>query len=219
MPTAIVISEGPADDAFLKKLIEVRGLNNLEVLPPGDAESYGDGGFQLRLEGLKVQPGVEQNTAIIIIADNDEDPAAAFKKIQKQIRDAGEYDVPAAPFQPSARGKYPPVAVVMLPAIGQQGSLDTLCLSTVNAKYNQQMACVEAITNCVGASEATWGKVKFAKLKVQCLLSVICKGDPYTPLKCAWLIEPRKTRPGDIFPLTAPAFNAVAGFLQQMSTL
>ena len=70
-----------------------------------------------------------------------------------QIHNAGEYVVPVAPRQPSARGKYPPVAVVMLPASGQQGSLDTLCLSAVNAKYSQQLKCVNATVNCIGADE------------------------------------------------------------------
>jgi hypothetical protein len=131
-----------------------------------------------------------------------------------QIYNAGEYVVPVAPRQPSARGKYPPVAVVMLPASGQQESLDTLCLSVVNAKYSQQLKCVNATVKCIGADEKTWGMVKLAKLKVQCLLSSICKGDPYTPLKCAWWVEPRKTRPGDIFPLTDPVFNSITEFLR-----
>lgn len=215
MPTAIIISEGPADDVFLKNLIDVRGLKNLEVVRPGDEESYGDGGFQLRLEGLKIRPGIEQSRAIIIVADNDENPAAAFPKIQKQIRDAGGYDVPQDPYQLSNRVALPPVAVVMLPANGQQGSLDTLCLSAFNeGKYGGYLKCVNEIVNCVCATEEKWGKIQLAKLKVQGILSTICKGDPYTPLKCAWIIQPRNSRPGDIFPLTNPAFDSITEFLR-----
>jgi hypothetical protein len=72
---------------------------------------------------------------------------------------------------------------------------------------------------CVGATEQDWGKVKLAKLKVQCLLSTICKGDPYTPLKCAWTVEPAKGRHGDIFPLTNPAFDSFADFLRSVSKI
>ena len=216
MPTATVISEGQADDEFLKELIAVRGLHNLEVLRPGHEESYGKGGFQVRLQGLKLR-GIEKNKAILIVADNDDDPEAAFKDIQKQIRDAGEYGIPERPYQLSGRSEYPPVGVAMLPASGEQGSLDTLCWSAANLKYARQLKCVGAIADCLGADEQTWGKVKLAKFKVQCLLSSICKGDPYTPLKCAWWVEPAKGRAGDIFPLDNPAFAQIAEFLHQVA--
>ena len=218
MPTAIVISEGQADDAFLKKLIEARQIANLEVVPAVKPESYGHGGFQRRLEGLKIR-GVEQNKAIIIVADNDEYPDRAFSNIQVQIRDAGDYNVPRNPYELSARGKLPPIAVVMLPSGGQQGSLDSVCLSAVDAKYDRQLQCVNAIVKCIGATEETWGKVQLAKLKIQCLLSVICSGDPYTPLKCAWLVEARKGRTGDIFPLNNAAFDSIADFLRAVGEI
>jgi hypothetical protein len=217
MPTVAVISEGQADDEFLKKLIAVRRLNNLEVLGPAGEESYGRGGFQVRLEGLKLK-GIEKHKAIVIVADNDDDPRSAFRSIQNQIRDAGGYGVPEKPYQVSGRGEYPPVAVVMLPASGEQGSLDTLCWSAANEKYALHLKCVGAIAECIGADERTWGKVKLAKLKVQCLLSSICKGDPYTPLKCAWWVEPAKGRRGDIFPLDNPVFNPIAEFLHRIAS-
>ena len=216
MPTVALISEGQADDEFLKKLIEITGLNNLEVLRPGREESYGQGGFQVRLQGLKLK-GIEKHKAIIIVADNDDNPQSAFKAIQKQIRDAGEYAVPENPYQLSQQGEYPPIAVIMLPATGEQGSLDTLCWSAANTKYARQLECVAAIAHCIGADEQTWGKVKLAKFKVQCLLSSICKGDPYTPLKCAWWLEPGKGRSGDIFPLDHPVFRPIVGFLHQVA--
>jgi Protein of unknown function (DUF3226) len=219
VPNAIIISEGPADDVFLKKLIEARAIPNWDVVPPRNNEAYGQGGFQHRLEGLKFKAGIEQNKAIVILADNDEDPTAAFKYIQGQIRDAGDYNVPQNPYQLSERGPFPPVAVIMLPAKDEQGSLDTLCLSATNPKYTDQLRCVNEIVNCVGATEHNCGKIQLAKLKVQCLLSTICRGDPYTPLKFAWAIEAAKGRPGDIFPLTNPAFDSLADFLQGIANL
>lgn len=220
MPTAIVISEGQADDVFLRKLIKARLIANLEVVPPNpdNEESYSNTGFQGRLEGLKFREGIGQNKAIVIVADNDENPDQLFRAIQKQIRDAGDYGVPENPYQLSEYGNYPPVVIAMLPSGGEPGSLDTLCLSALNEdKYAQQLRCVNDIVGCVGATEQIWGKVKLAKLKVQCLLSTICKGDPYTPLKCAWTIEPAKGRYGDIFPLSNPAFDSIAHFLRGIS--
>jgi hypothetical protein len=161
--------------------------------------------------------GIEKHKAIIIVADNDDDPLSAFENIQNQIRHAGGYDVPEGPYQISGRGECPPVAVVMLPAGGKPGSLDTLCWSAANEKYARHLKCVDAIADCIGADEQTWGKVKLAKLKVQCLLSSICKGDPYTPLKCAWWVEPAKGREGDIFPLDNPVFTPIAEFLRQIA--
>ncbi len=217
MPTATIISEGPADDAFLKALIDFRRLENLKIARPRPEEAYGEGGFQRRLEGLKLS-GIENHRAIIIVADNDDTPAQSFANIQKQVHEAGDYSVPESPYQPSERGKYPSIAVMMLPAQGREGSLDTLCLSSVNPKYSRQLKCVDEIVNCLGADESTWGVVKLAKLRLQCLLSSICKGDPYTPLKCAWLNEPGKARFGDIFPLSDQTFDSIAGFLRNLTT-
>jgi hypothetical protein len=216
MPRVVIISEGVADDEFLKALIAVRGLGSLEVLPPAREQSYGKDGFEDRLRGLKLG-GVERSKAVIIVADNDEDPGSSFRNIQSQVRDAGDYFVPEQPYQISVRGAYPPVGVVMLPGPGEQGSLDTLCWSAANTRYSHHIGCVEATAACLGADEQAWGKVKLAKLKVQCLLSSVCKGDPYTPLKCAWWLDPPKGRFGDMFPLDHPAFSPIAEFLRRVA--
>jgi hypothetical protein len=188
----------------------------LEIVSPTKPESYGHGGFQRRLEGLKVRR-IEQNKAVIIVADNDEDPGASFNNIQTQIKRAGGYDVPEIPYKLSGHGALPPVAVIMLPAAGQKGSLDTLCLSALNKAYIRNLDCINALVRCVGATEEDCGVVQFAKLQVQCILSTICQGDPYTPLKFAWEHEPAKKRPGDIFPLTNGVFDPIARFLEEVS--
>lgn len=219
MPKTIVITEGPADDVFMRQLKKANALN-FEIRDATKPESYGNTGFELRLRGLKLEidkTSAADYAAVVIVADNDEDPHASFASIKKQIEDAEGYNAPDAPYQLSARGGYPPIAVIMIPAPGQQGSLDTICLTALNPKYSTYLQCAETFAQCVAASEASFGVVQFAKLKVQCLLSSICKGDPYTPLKLAWAVEPNKSRPGDIFPLNHAAFNPIADFLRSVS--
>jgi hypothetical protein len=119
MAKSIILGETPADETFLKTLIDVRGISNVEVAPGNyKEEAYGADGFELRLRDLIVR-GVEKRPAIILFASNNDDPSAAFVRIHKQICDTDAYVAPAGPNLLSSGGMYPPVAIKTLPRRGE----------------------------------------------------------------------------------------------------
>ena len=111
----LILSEGESDEAFFKNLFRVRNISNMEVRrrPP---KLKGDTVFMRWLEGLKPETGYEKHSGILIVADNDSNPTRAFRKIQRQIEQAGQYGVPEAAGQvATAQNELPAIAVLMLP--------------------------------------------------------------------------------------------------------
>jgi len=208
----LILSEGDSDYAFLKKLIEVRQILNVEPRRrPG--KLAGNTVFEQWLRQLKTEPGMDERPGILIVADNDNNPSRAFKQITRQIRLAGEYGIPSGPGQvaPAPNGR-PAVAVLMLPWNDQQGCLETLCLVAAFKRRPRIARCVANFLRCVNTK--SWTVSNRDKLRMRCLLSAACKRNPNTGLQFAWSQE--KGRPKDLIPLTYRCFNQVATFLANL---
>lgn len=200
----IILFERAEDKSFLQELLKVSGLSDKFVFHNGNGG--GKDGFELVLKGLVT---VNHRT-IIIVADNDGDPAEAFKNIQKQISAAG-FTVPGKPREMVATADLSPLSVLMIPWDNESGCLETLCLGAVNPNYNSQLACADDLVTCAGADR--WDIAKQSKLKMRVFLSAVCKSDPNTGLRYAWSRE--GGRPGDIFPLNGTAvFDQIAEYFR-----
>jgi hypothetical protein len=90
--------------------------------------------------------------AILIVADNDDDPVAAFQKVRRLIGAAAahSYSVPTAELT-KAVGQ-PTIVVMMLPWTGVRGALDTLCLSSASNQRNTIAGAVENFATITGVS-------------------------------------------------------------------
>ena len=223
----VILTEGEADDAFIKKLIEENnlGLENFilrEVRNDGGCTNFGK-----RIRSIRTvsEPMVLRDCgAIVIIADNDDDPAEQFLVIRNQIEIANEgavaddlFGVPINPLVAARQSlSLPPLYILMLPWSNEAGCLETLCLAAMNPDYAPQLACVDEIFQCVGAS--AWSTTMQSKFRVQCLLSSICNGDPYTHLKYAWKVDHDKGRPGNIFLTNNAACQRITDFLRSLIT-
>jgi hypothetical protein len=150
-----------------------------------------------------------QRKAVIVVADNDSNPAESFDLVQKQIRDAEKWGVPTKPREGVKLDELPPVSVLMLPWDDVPGSIDTICFAAAARKRPEVAACVEAFVRCVKAEG--WDVHNASKLRLRCLLSAACKDNPNTGLPRAWSTE--KGRPGDLVPLDDECFNEIATFL------
>lgn len=222
----VILTEGEADDAFVKKLIEDNGLGIGNFII---REVHGDGGntnFWKRIKTIRTasQPMVLRNCeAMVIIADNDDSPADQFELIRNQIEIANEgavaddlFGVPQNPLIPARQSlSLPPVYILMLPWGNEAGCLETLCLSAINPAYAHHITCVDDIFKCVGAG--AWSTTMQAKFRVQCLLSSICTGDPYTHLKFAWKVDVDKGRPGNICLTNNAACQRISDFLRSLT--
>ena len=210
-PTTFILTEGETDDVFFARLIDVRHIgSNFTIFHRPKDEPTGVGAFSRRLVALKTETKRQKIKSIIIVGDNDGNPAAAFHSIKQQVESVGGYNAPANPREISETGGLPAVSILMLPWDNEPGCLETLCLRAVNQKYEKEMRCATMQSECVGVGD--WPIQKQSKMILRCLLSSVCKSEPNTPLTRAWSID--SGRPGDIFPLTNPAFDSIAEFLR-----
>ncbi len=207
----IALGEGPADETFLLKLIEARKLPSFETrsLRQG-VDAHGKNGFEERLRGLKLEPGIAERTAILILADNDTDPERAFVDVQNQIGNAGGYAVPVKPREIAASAdELPAVAVLMVPWDDEPGCLETICFQASTSEWPTEAKCVDQLVNCVKAE--SWPIDNLSKLRMRALMSSICKNNPNTGLQYAW--SSQKGRPTNLIPLHHKCFNRIADYL------
>jgi hypothetical protein len=150
----LMLCEGMHDKQFFDHLLLQHSL------PPFQTASFGFvGGAPQNRDGidyldkaLNAIVGVAGFSnvleAILIVADNDNDPAAAFQKLQRLIARAAAhpYPIPTAELAKAA-GK-PTIVVMMLPWTGVHGALDTLCFTSAANKRNTIAAAVNNFGNC-----------------------------------------------------------------------
>src|SRR5665213_125478 len=198
----IILYEGVEDRAFLEELLKVLGL---EKKFDFHEQCGGKDRFEQILKGLVIS----KHKTIIIVADNDGDPAEAFKNVQRQIAAAG-FTVPQNPRETVATAELPPLSVLMIPWDNDSGCLETLCLSAVSADYKKQLECADALIKCAGAEE--WDIARKSKLRMRGFLSAACKSDPNTGLRYAWN---RAEKP---FPLKDVAvYTQIANYLKSFA--
>lgn len=201
-----IVCEGKADVAFFEHLIQTRGLPRFQVLSAG-----GKDGYEQIIVALSAAPGFDKISGILIVGDNDLDPGAAFLNIQRQIRAAGGYGVPNHPGEVAKRAGFPAVLVVMVPQQERAGCLETLLIEAAYEVRPNFKGCVEAYAACTHSD--LWNEVERAKMKLQVVISAVCRSDPNTPVSYAW------SRQESIIPLDKPCFHQIADFLVRFDTL
>jgi hypothetical protein len=202
----IIVCEGKADVAFFTHLITERGLPEFQVLSANGNSRYED-----ILVALTTAPGFSDLSAILVVGDNDLNPAVALQNIQLQIQSAGGYGVPAAPRVPARIAGFPTIVVLMVPWDNAIGCLETLLLQSVRSVNPELGNCVDTYATCSHVD--VWNEIERSKMKLQSLTSVICRSDPTTPVSYAW------SRPETIVSLTQPCFEQIVEFLQEFPAL
>jgi len=216
----VLLCEGMHDAQFFKHLIDVRNLPSFLVASCGfiaGAPPGRDGIDHLTkaLDALVAIPGFPQLEAILIVADNDSDPAAAFNKVRQligataDIKPQRRYAIPNAPLTKS--GLQPTMVVMMHPWTGVPGALDTLCLTAASNKEPAKSVCVDIFAKC--AQSDKWPPTKVAKMKLRSLLSATYESDPYISPAWVW-------RDGtSLVPLHDSVFDQIATFMQGFPAL
>jgi hypothetical protein len=130
----LLLCEGMHDKQFFDYLMAEHTLPQFQTASCGfitNAPPNRDGVDYLTgaLDALPGIPGFGALEAILVVADNDDNPPASFGKVQRLIGAATghTYSVPSTEL--TKAGTSPILVVMMLPWTGQRGALDTLCLS------------------------------------------------------------------------------------------
>ena len=181
----LILCEGSGDKAFLHELIRKRGLPEFQVQYPswGTEVTGGWTKYGKFLKDQKVNEGFRQNVkAIIITADNDDDPRQRFQELCHQV-ELGGYRVPNQPLELVREVGQPDIVVVTLPMDGNPGCLEDSLLRAAYSKWPLE----NAINNYISQTPANqWSNNKQAKARMQCLIATTCKQNPNTPLGFLW---------------------------------
>lgn len=202
----VIICEGKADVAFFDHLIPTKGLPQFQVL-----SADGKDGFERVLVALSAASRFDRISGILVVGDNDLNPPAAFRNIQRQIDAAGGYGVPNLPGEVARSTGFPAIVVMMVPWQERIGCLETLLLEAVYDNQAELKACVDAYAACTHAD--AWNEVEQSKMKLQSLISAICRSDPNTSVSFAW------NRTENIIPLDGFCFDQIAAFLGRFDEL
>lgn len=200
----VILCEGSGDKNVFQALLAARNLPNFYVTHPREVtDPGGRTGFTSRLRGLRLQPGFDDVTGIIVVTDSDDDPNGSFQQVRTLIHEAGY----RAPNQPSVYVAGPPaVCVRLVPNANQVGQLETLCLSAIQGTWPNQYQCSEDYAQCTGVQN--WQRNKKEKAKLRALIAHICRTDPNTSLSHLWH-DGRE----EVVPLGHAAFNDLVAFL------
>jgi hypothetical protein len=174
-----ILSEGPADAAFLKQIALTRGKFPKFHFFPHTA-LYGDGAFGNMLKALKGNPRMfERLRGVLIVADSKDEPDATFKKIRNQIRKVDGYRVPdellAIPAEPIEK---PGVFVMLLPDEKTPGALESLYVESILQSADWRKKCLADYLACDKSDVASWSAEKQAKAQFHALVAACYGADP-----------------------------------------
>jgi len=167
-------------------------------------------GFGTVLDGLRTYPGFFDNVkSILLVADNDEDPAISFEKVCTQILKAPGYGVPGQPMEPcKSQDSLPQITVLMIPWEGKSGCLETLCLPAMRDRLPSIKKCFDEYATCARVELSSCAQYRLDKLELRILLSTHHWKNPLLSLASAW--DPKIDNP---IPLDHNGFENIKQFL------
>jgi len=183
---ALMLAEGKADVSFLMHLLEERGVTAIHFGFPTDATGgFGVTGFGRYLSGLPARAGFKKLKAVIVLYDNDNDPAAKFAEVSALVDPNDPYSVPNAPLVlANADAEKVRLLFLPMPGVGVNGALETLLLQSAAANSAESVACVDTLVTC--ARIEGWPPSPLAKMRLRCLISVRCQGNSDVTLTHIW---------------------------------
>ena len=209
-----ILCEGMSDKVFFCELINNRGLQGFQIgFPYGANETTGGiTMFERFLSTGDVNPSFNVVKSILVVADNDNNPANNFAQVTQQIANAG-YGVPQNELEfVTSPNSLPSIAVMMLPLNQQIGNLETVCKISAYDKWSDLVPSLNTYFNASDAPNWTVGHQD--KMLLQCLLAATCKPNPYCTISSLY----RENAQYHI-PLNHPCFDDIAQFLTDWDTL
>lgn len=212
----LLICEGMHDVQFFYHLARNRGLPAFQAISAGNVAGAAPGrdGIDHLTSALNALPGISgffsKLDSILIVADNDGDPAGALRQVQQYINATADIQTDLRYVAPAAEhvraGSNPSITILMLPWSATIGALDTLCLAAARNREPTIAACVDNFEACV--NPVGWIPPKVDKMKLRTLISAAYPTDPYISPAWVW-------RDGtNLVPLNDPVFNQIEAFLR-----
>lgn len=207
----VLLCEGDGDLKFYRLLLKEHGLDEKFQIVKPEYKAMHDGGrgsFGHYLKYIQVNKSWRREVqAVLIVSDNDIDPAASFSEVQADLKTVTGYGVPDAPGV-VAKSKYglPSVVVLMVP-IDEPGSLETLCLTPAYEKWPDLVQPLDAYVAQSPASGFTM--VKQAKMRLQTILASTNDKRPEYGFAAHWGCKDKYR-----IPIVHASFDPIVAFLK-----
>jgi hypothetical protein len=198
----LIICEGASDHGVHAALMKAQGLSGAQI-----HVAKGRDNFSHPLRGARVQ-GYK---AVLIVSDNDDDPASSFDAVCEHIKNADYGDPPTAPRQPIVASQdNPSLTVLMIPWDGEMGAIETLCLPALEDMFADKIQCLDDFCRCTGV-RPNWNVTRQSEMRVECLLSCTQENEPNIGL--GYFVA----RSACQLDFQHACFDKVSGFLRQFS--
>ena len=175
--TKVVFPEGLTEFHLLTSLVSRHGIDGIQVVPAvGGKEKFREG-----LEAYSIamfEAGVE---AIVLVADNDDDPPARLDEMADALREAEtafDLPVPGDPWKVEATAGQPSTAILMLPEAGRMGTAETLLYGVLSDAYESDHQLVDGIWDQTTVGSQNLGLMKQEKARMSALLATTCVKPP-----------------------------------------
>ncbi len=144
----VLLVEGHDAFQFFKAL-----LRYLNMLCEIEIRNFGGVNDLDYLDTLKITDGFDRVSSLAIMRDAESNAVSAFESVCSILRGSG-FDVPLEPMKVTEGS--PKVSVFILPDCTNDGSLETLCLQTV--ENDPAMPCVNDFFTCIRNSSLEFPK-------------------------------------------------------------
>jgi hypothetical protein len=208
-----LICEGKADEVFFARLLRRIGKNVQVSCPRKEIEGLGKAAIRHRLVGL--QSEFDNIDRLVLAVDSDDDPTQAFADGCTEFAQANaanpakQYPIPPAANTIAALAGSPATAIVLVPAVGTRGCLDTLLLPSFEQQYaGVSVNCVDDFCTCI--RDARRGETRDSKVRLRALIAASQARNPGISLS---LLLEEKNCPVD---LGHASFDPIRGVLTNL---
>lgn len=202
----VVICEGPADAKLIKRLIEREQLN-LNGFYIHEARGYQN--FGTVVTGIAGSSNRMNLRRLVIVGDNDTDPAGRFDNACNALQREG-FPIPPEPSQITAGD--PSTAIFLIPQAGVIGALETLLVAALLEGHPEVEECLRRLEECPTGCGG-WNDVKKSKMRFQAAVAVTCADDPSAGAAHIW------SKAYNPVNAASTAFNELATFLVAVSVI
>jgi hypothetical protein len=211
----LILCEGSHDRAFFRALLSHLGLTKFQTTSPDEVLGARGGNTQWgrTLAAIIGTRKFETLDGLIIVVDNDDNPKQAVLSAQRAIITSPVFAGPPKrkirrPQRTMFSTKGPPkVAIVPMPAVGQPGALESLCIQAAQTVVPATViGCADQFIRCNGIDQ--WTTSKQAKVKMRAIIAASHKRNPEMTLSKLWEQRP------DLVPVADPVFADIAAFLR-----
>jgi hypothetical protein len=222
----VVLCEGQHDAAFLHAI--ARRIDRSDRIDPAffekrdgrwqrrEGRSYGGPAIAQHLREIGVLMRASPDDAarvsgILLLRDCGEDANGVLRETEAACGAAG-FVAPQTAGVWSDAASAPRIALMLLPAAGGRGSLESLCLDYLRTQHAAAAACMDTYFACIGTAAKQPTAENRAKAMLASLIAAIVPANPTQTLSGAF----SGTHP--LIDVTAPLFTPFADALAALLT-